>query len=251
MSLRPLALITGGCRRLGAHIAMRLAAAGYDLALHAGHDPELEPWLADALRAVEFAVFVADLGEATEVARLPEKVADRFGRPIALLVNSASRFAVAEPGGGPHDAVMAHMAVNLAAPFALAIAVAEAASGEGAAIVNLLDQRIANPPPDQLAYTLSKQALAEATRTMAIALAPHVRVNGVAPGLVLPTADYAPGQVERLAQRMPLARHAAPQDVADAVAWLAQARSVTGQTLFVDGGAHLISFPRDFAYLDR
>lgn len=243
-----LALVTGSCRRLGAQIAARLADAGYDIALHAGHDAEPEPWLAARIETVAHALFVADLADPAATADLPRRVAEHFGRPIDLLVNNASRFEAIGDDGAPYEELLAHLGVNLAAPYALATQLAAAG---GSAVVNILDQRIANPPRDQLAYTISKQALAEATRTLAIALAPRVRVNGVAPGLVIPTADYSDGQAERIAASMPLERLATPDEIADTVAWLAQARSVTGQTVFVDGGAHLRSFDRDFVHIAR
>lgn len=249
--MRPLALVTGGCRRLGAHIAARLAEAGYDLALHSHSGDAPEAWLAERLAAVDHACFVAELADPAAVAALARQVRAHFGRPIALLVNSASRFAAAEAGDDIHASIVDHVAVNVAAPVALATAVADGAGAAGAAVVNILDQRIANPPIDQRAYTLSKQALAEATRTLAIALAPGVRVNGVAPGLVLPTGDYTDGQVDRIGAMMPLGHNAGAGDIADAVLWLAQARSVTGQIVFVDGGAHLKSFERDFVHLAR
>jgi pteridine reductase len=117
-------------------------------------------------------------------------------------------------------------------------------------VVNIVDQRIKQPNGDQLSYTMSKQALAAATETLARVLAPQVRVNAVAPGLTLPTADYRPAQMVVLEDAMPLKRLPEPDDVADAVLWLAQARATTGQTLFVDGGAAMKSFERDFMYLD-
>lgn len=248
--MKGLALVTGSCRRLGAHIAARLAADGYDIALHAGHDPEPEPWLLERLARVEHHVFQADLADAAAVDALPDRVADAFGRPIDVLVNNASRFAALADDGPPYAELMDHLAVNVAAPWALAIKVARIAPDK-AAIVNILDQRIQHPPRDQLAYTVSKQALAEATRTLAMALAPAARVNGVAPGLVIPTEDYSSGQPERLGMVMPLGRLALAEEIADAVAWLAAARSITGQVVFVDGGAHLKSWERDFVHIER
>jgi pteridine reductase len=249
--MRPLALVTGSYRRLGAHIAARLAAHGFSIALHAGHESAPEPWLAERLRDVPHHLFVADLSDGDAVAALPAEIERRFGYPLTLLVNNASRFAALAKGDEAFDDVMAHMGVNVAAPYALAHAVARGAGGGDATVVNILDQRIAHPPIDQQAYTLSKQALAEATRTLARALAPRVRVNAVAPGLTIPTDDYSDVQMARLAAMMPLERLAAPEEVAEAVAWLAAARSVTGQTIFVDGGAHLRSFERDFIHLGR
>ncbi|MFD1788739.1 SDR family oxidoreductase [Sphingomonas floccifaciens] len=245
----PLALVTGGARRLGAHIAARLAQAGYDLALQSGSGAPPEDWLLDAIGDRRCETFLTDLDDPGAVAALPDAVARRFGRPIDVLINGASRFGAMDGADGAYDAVAAHLRVNLAAPVALATAVARA--GHGVAIVNILDQRIANPPVDQLAYTLSKQALAEATRTLALALAPKARVNGVAPGLVLPTEDYATGQFDRVGALMPLGRNARADEIADAVLWLARAEAVTGQVIFVDGGAHLKSFERDFVHLAR
>lgn len=244
-----LALVTGGARRLGAYIAARLAAAGYDLALQSRSGDAPEDWLRARLGERQCEMIVADLDDADAVAALPGTVAARFGRPIDLLVNCASRFAAMEGADCAYDRVLGLVRTNLAAPVALAKAVAD--GRPGVAIVNILDQRIANPPVDQLAYTLSKQALAEATRTLALALAPHARVNGVAPGLVLATEEYADGQFERVGALMPLGRNARADEVADAVLWLATAQAVTGQVIFVDGGAHLKSFERDFVHLAR
>lgn len=245
----PLVLVTGGGRRLGAHIAVRLAQAGYDIAVQSRSGDAPDDWMVDRLGDRRCEMFVADLDDADAVRALPQRVADRFARPIDLLVNCASRFAAMDGADCAFDSVVAHLRTNLAAPVALARAIAD--GQRSVAVVNILDQRIANPPVDQLAYTLSKQALAEATRTLALALAPHARVNGVAPGLILPTDDYAPGQLERIGALMPLGRNAGAEEVADAVLWLAQARSVTGQVVFVDGGAHLKSFERDFVHLER
>lgn len=249
--MQPLALVTGSCRRLGAHIAARLAEAGYAIALHAGHESMPEPWLLERLGGVPHHLFVADLADAAEVTALPDRVAAHFAAPVTLLVNNASRFAALDAGEDAFADVMAHMSVNLAAPYALALTVAQGVGSAGGAVVNILDQRIAHPPVDQQAYTLSKQALSEATRTLARVLAPNVRVNAVAPGLTIPTDDYTPDQMARLAAMMPLARLASPEEIADAVAWLAGAGAVTGQTVFVDGGAHLKSFERDFVHLGR
>lgn len=239
------ALVTGGCRRLGAHIAARLGEAGYDVAYHASDDATPERWLAVRLDAagVRHHGFAADL-DGAGAAGLIADVAERFGAPVELLVNNASRFDVGDSSLASMAAMTAHFTTNVAAPVMLAEALAE--QGGQAAVVNILDQRIAHPPRDQLAYTLSKQALAEATRTLATSLAPLVRVNGVAPGLTLPTGDYAPDQIARLTAMMPLERLPQPGDIADAVLFLARARSTTGQILFVDGGAGLTRFDRDF-----
>jgi pteridine reductase len=254
MTARPLALVTGSCRRLGAHIAAALGEAGYNLALHASRTPVPEPWLIQRLDAAgaAYRTLDCDLDDLDAADALVGRTAAEFGRPVALLVNNASRFQVEEQGLPGGLALIDHFRVNAAAPVVLARALAnELGDGGEGAVVNILDQRIAHPPADQLAYTLSKQALAEATRTLARVLAPQVRVNAVAPGLTIPTDDYGEAQLARLAASMPLGRLSRPQDVAAAVVHLAQARASTGQTLFVDGGAGLHDFARDFLHLER
>ncbi len=253
MSGRPLALVTGSCRRLGAHIGAALGEAGYDLALHASTIAEPERWLVDRLDAAgaAYRAFACDLGDFAAVEALVPQVIGAFGRAPVLLVNNASRFAANEQGLPGGDALVDHFRVNAAAPVLLARAFALALGGGEGAVVNILDQRIAHPPADQLAYTLSKQALAEATRTLARVLAPRVRVNAVAPGLTIPTRDYGAAQLARLTAAMPLERLSQPGDVAAAVVYLAGARASTGQTLFVDGGAGLHDFARDFVHLER
>ena len=246
--MAPLALVTGGCRRLGAAIAARLAAAGYALALHGHHDAEPEPGLVEALIGVEWQGFVADLADPAAAGALFADVARRFGRAPDLLVNSASLFGQDRLADTSAAALAEHHAVNVAAPALLLQAFA-AADGEERAVVNILDQRVRKPHGDQLAYTLSKLALAGLTEIAARELAPAIRVNAVAPGLTLATDDYDGEQMTRLAALMPLRRLPIPADIADAVLFLARADGVIGQTLFVDGGAHHLSFERDFMHL--
>ncbi len=250
----PLALVTGGMHRLGASIAARLAAAGYALALHKHHARDPDPALAAVLaqHGTDWQRFRADLADADEVAGLIPRVCDHFGRTPDLLVNNAAVFA--EGGWEALTAAdLARMnAVNFHAPVMLTQAlVASSPAGSQPAIVNIVDQRVANPVPDQLAYSLSKGALFQATRTLAAAFGLRARVNAVAPGLTIVTDDYTPGQADRLAARMPLGRLPTPSDVADAVLYLANARSTTGQTLFIDGGASLAPLGRDFLFLER
>ncbi|WNO52961.1 SDR family oxidoreductase [Stakelama saccharophila] len=248
-----LALVTGSTHRLGAHIAARLGEAGFAVALHASRPRAAEDWLTDRLDRAGAAhhCFAADLAEDDACDRLVAAAADHFAEPVAMLVNNASMFA-AESAGPPDMATLdAHFRVNTAAPFLLAHAVARGLGEGTGAVVNILDQRIRNPHGDQQAYTLSKQALAEATRLLAATLAPRVRVNGVAPGLTLATADYDAAQVVRLKDLMPLRCLSAPDDVADAVLYFAHARATTGQILYVDGGAAMTRFDRDFVHLAR
>lgn len=252
-AVRPLALVTGGCRRVGAEIAARLGEGGFDLALHGGHRLDPESGLVERLdrAGAAYRFFLADLADAAQVDGLVAAAATAFGRPVDLLVNNASQFDAAEAGLPDMAALIDYFTVNSAAPFRLAVRLAQQAGGGTRAVVNILDQRIANPNRDQLAYTVSKQALGGMTRTLAVALAPQVRVNAVAPGLTLPTADYDAAQMERLVAMMPLGRLSTPSDIAEAVHYLATAPAVTGQTIFVDGGAAMTCFDRDFVNLAR
>lgn len=238
----PLALVTGGCRRLGAAIAARLAEAGCALALHSAHEHDPEPVLVERVRAagVPWERFVADFAEPGAADALFDAVVARFGRAPELIVNSASVFGQDRFGASDEAAMLEAYRINTIAPARLMQRI------ERGAVVNILDQRIAQPHGDQFAYSLSKMALAGATAIAARALAPRVRVNAVAPGLTLPTPDYDADQLARVAARMPLERLPAPEEIAEAVLYLAQAKSVTGQTIFVDAGARFVSFGGDF-----
>ncbi|MDH7639705.1 SDR family oxidoreductase [Sphingomonas oryzagri] len=250
---RPLALVTGGCRRLGAAICIALADAGYDLAIHSSPASAPEEGLSERLTAAGAAWhhLTADLSDAAAVEALLPAVHRAAARWPALLVNNAARFDYDSPETVRQSGLIDHYAVNCAAPVLLARALAAIASaGHPVAIVNILDQRIAAPNADQFSYTLSKLALSEATTILARQFAPHVRVSAVAPGLTLPTPDYDAARMARAAARMPLELLADPAEIAEAVVYLARARAVTGQTLFVDGGAHLRHYPRDFLYLE-
>lgn len=252
---RPLALVTGGLHRIGAVIAARLAREGYAIAIHKRSDGEPDAVLAEALAetSADWRDFAADLGDRDQVDALVPAVIAHFGRAPALLVNNASYFADGDWNRLAGRDLAEAMQVNHHAPIMLARAVVQANADADIrpAIVNILDQRVVNPVPDQLAYSLSKQALYAATSSLAATFGGKARVNAVAPGLTLPTEDYSAAQMERLAKRMPLGVLPTPDQVADAVLWLARAEAVTGQTIFVDGGAHLVQFDRDFVALER
>lgn len=252
-NLRPLALITGGWRRIGGAIARKLASEGWDLALHAHHpltfDTEFKAqleWLGAAVHPV-----AGDLEDPEFPPRLIAEVAQAAGRSPDLLVNSASLFHDDRADTITSEELEQHFRVNLFAPLMLTRAFAEALGERRGSVVNILDQRVMNPVPDQMSYTLSKQALHASVRTLARAMAPRVRINGVAPGLILPTSDYDVQQWQRLEEIMPLKRLPGADEIADAVHFLSVAGSVTGQTIFVDAGANLESYPRDFVYMEK
>jgi pteridine reductase len=249
---RPLALVTGGKRRLGAAISAKFASAGYALALVSHVDKAAEDELLEVLLTndSEWHNFTTDLSNPVNAEQLIADVAAHFGRVPNVLVNNAAMFGQDHWEEMTAQTLDAHFRLNLFTPLILAKALVNAADEmTKPAIVNILDQRIANPHQDQLSYTLSKQALASSVRSMASAFGKRARVNGVAPGLVIATDDYNAQQMHRLADMMPLGTLPDPSSIADAVVYLAEAKDVTGQIIFVDGGAHLKSFDRDFLHL--
>lgn len=248
--VRPLALVTGGMRRLGAAISARLAEAGYDLALSSHGEALPENGLANSLATTgaNWHGFVADLALPEIPQELLKSVIDHFGRAPELLVNNAAIFGQDDWSTMDSDSLEAHFRLNSFAPVMLSQALVKAA-GTQVAIVHIVDQRIDNPPRDQISYTLSKQALAASVRTMANAFGTKARVNAVAPGLVIATEEYDADQEVRIAGMMPLGALPDAEGVADAVLYLASAKHVTGQTIYVDGGAHLKSYDRDFVHL--
>jgi len=155
-----------------------------------------------------------------------------------VLVNNASVFADDRLDSLTGESWSSHMDVNLRAPVLLAQAFA-AQAPDGSVIINILDQRVLKPDPRFFSYGLSKSALWVATRTMAQALAPHIRVNGVGPGPILPSVHQAAGEFEAEARATLLQRPGSPEAVAQAVRWLVDAGQVTGQMIAVDGGQHL------------
>ncbi len=249
-----LALVTGGHRRLGGVIATALAQAGFSLAIHGSHDTRLDSVLALALdkHQTEWDGFVVDFADPEAAEELIANIAVRFGRAPDVLVNSAAMFGQDRLDSVTAADLMQHYAVNCAAPTLLTKAFATVPAGlADRCIVNILDQRIDHPHGDQLAYTLSKMALAGLTQMSARSLSPQIRVNAVAPGLTIATPDYDDAQIERLAQMMPLARLPQAEQIAEAVLYLVNASAVTGQTLYVDGGAHMQAYDRDFMHIGK
>ena len=239
---RPLAaLVTGGAQRIGRAIALALARAGYAVAVHArGSQAEADALCAEIAAAGRRARCVlADLADHGAVLRLVAEAAEAVG-PLTLLVNNAALFEPDEIGKLDRERFDRQFAVNLRAPLFLVQAfAAQAPEAADASVVNLLDQRVYKPTPHFLTYGLTKSALHTATTTLAQALAPRLRVNAVAPGPTLPSPRQDAAAFARQAQAVPLRRGPAPEEIADAVIFLAHARSVTGATLAVDGGQRL------------
>jgi NAD(P)-dependent dehydrogenase (short-subunit alcohol dehydrogenase family) len=234
------ALITGAGRRIGRAVALALARAGYAVALHANRSRSDAERLAAEIAGSggRASVVLGDLADADAVRGLVPAAA-AFG-PLTLLVNSAAEFEPDEIAGLDHARFERTMAVNLATPLFLAQAfAAQVPDGSDASIVNLVDQRVFKPTPKFFSYTLSKSALHAATTTLAQALAPKVRVNAVAPGPTLPSPRQTEAQFAVQTAALPLKHGPSPEDVAAAVVYLAQAKSVSGATIAVDGGQHL------------
>jgi NAD(P)-dependent dehydrogenase (short-subunit alcohol dehydrogenase family) len=251
----PAVLVTGAARRLGREMALGLAAAGWQVAVHyRGSAGEAQATVADCQAAgragARFECFQADLADEAATRALVPTVVQRMGH-LDAVVNNASLFEHDDAHSFGHALLQAHLATNAAAPILLAQALhahLQARDGQGA-VVNLLDQKLWNPNPDFLSYTLSKAALESATTLLAQALAPRLRVVGVAPGLTLTSHMLAEDKFRELHRLSPLGRSSTPQDVVAAVRFALENRSITGTTLLVDGGQHLMKFERDFSLM--
>jgi NAD(P)-dependent dehydrogenase (short-subunit alcohol dehydrogenase family) len=241
-------LVTGGGKRLGAAIARACAAAGWRVVVHYGASAAEAQALAAELGG---AAVHGDLADPVGVAALFARARDVAGGPIAALVNSASLFAYDRPEAlDPALAARLH-AINAVTPAMLAAALAAQDDLADGAVVNLLDQKLANPNPDFFSYSLSKYALAGATEMLAQALAPKVRVNAVAPGITLPSGDQSEAEFAAVAADNLLRRPVGAAAVAEAVVYLLGARSVTGQSLYVDCGQRFLRRDGDVMFEGR
>jgi NAD(P)-dependent dehydrogenase (short-subunit alcohol dehydrogenase family) len=247
------ALVTGAGRRIGRAIALGLAQAGWDIAVHYRASEDEARETADAVRALgrRAVTLQCDLSDEGPVRGLLARAAEALGS-IGCVVNNASQFDYDSATGFSPALLASHMQANVAAPILLAQALhAATPAGSQAVVINLLDQKLANLNPDFLSYTLSKAALQTATTMLAQALAPTVRVVGVAPGITMVSGEQTEAGFASAHQATPLGRSSTPQDVADAVCYLAGARAITGTTLLVDGGQHLMPLPRDVMFLTK
>ncbi len=241
---RPLALVTGGARRIGAAIVRRLHAAGYDIALHhfaSAREAQALVAELEAARPGSAAAFTADLRVFDRIPELCAQVVGRFGR-LDALVNNASAY-YTTPFGGVTPAQWDDLfAINVRAPFFLAQCAAPHLAHRAGAIVNLIDAYAERPRSGISAHAASKAALMGATRALAVELAPQVRVNGVSPGAILwPTQGQDDGLQQALIDRTPLARTGTAEEVAEAVRWLLQDASyLTGEILNLDGGRNAL-----------
>lgn len=246
------ALVTGAGKRLGRSIALGLARAGWDIAVHFHRSASEAQQVSREIQALERrAVCIgADLGDQASVLALFDQARSQLGA-ITCLVNNASRFELDQPHDFSMEKLEQHMRPNLAAPLLLGRQLHAAAleAEHDAVIINLLDQKLENLNPDFFSYTLSKAALLAATKMMAMAFSPRVRVNGVSPGATLPSWEQSGKGFEQAKKIALLRESSAPQDIVDAVVYLARAKAVTGVNLIVDGGQHLLPLNRDVMFL--
>jgi NAD(P)-dependent dehydrogenase (short-subunit alcohol dehydrogenase family) len=233
------ALVTGGGKRIGRAICLELAQAGHDVAVHYRSDPEEAEVVAEAVRALggRAAILQADLTDEDQVKGLVPAAVAALGS-LSVLINNASVFENDAVGDLSRETWDRHLDTNLRAPVVLAEAFAKQAP-DGSVIVNLLDQRVLKPDPRFFSYALSRNGLWWATRTLAQALAPRIRVNGVGPGPTLPSVHQTKADFAAEAAGTLLQKPGSPEAVAAAVLWLVEADMVTGQMIAVDGGQHL------------
>lgn len=235
-------LVTGAAKRLGRAIALHLAETGWAVAVHYNNSSaEAEETVAALLKkGVHAAAINADLTKEADTERLVARAREAVG-PLTALVNNASVFENDTIATMTRQSWDKHMEANLRAPLVLSRDfAAQLAEGQEGAIVNLLDQRLLKPTPQFLSYGVSRAGLHWLTVTLAQALGPRIRVNGVAPGPTLRNERQSEAHFKRQQESTILGRGAMPEDVARAVGYLIEARAVTGQMIAVDGGQHLI-----------
>lgn len=248
---RKTALVTGAARRIGRAIALALAQRGWDVVIHYARSADAAHATVAAIEALgqRAVALQCDLNDEAAVKALVRRASAALG-PVSCVVNNASLFDYDSAADFSAASLQAHMHVNLVAPILLAQALYEATpDGAQAIVVNLLDQKLFNLNPDFLSYTLSKAALHSATTMLALALAPKVRVVGIAPGITLVSGDQSEAEFARAHKVTPLGRSSTPDDIAAAVCFVAEAPAITGTTLVVDGGQHLVPLQRDVMFV--
>lgn len=245
------ALVTGGARRIGRAIALGMAGAGWDIAVHYGTSQADAEATVAAIQALgqRAIALQCDLHDADATALLLDTAQAKLGR-VSCLVNNASIFEFDDVANFSAELLERHVRINLTAPILLARALhASVPPGEEAVVINLSDQKLQNMNPDFFSYTLSKAALECATTMLAQALAPNVRVVGIAPGITLVSRGQSDEGFKQAHALTPLGRSSTVEDIAATVCFVAATKSITGTTLMVDGGQHLMPLARDVLFL--
>ncbi len=253
-------LVTGAAKRLGREIALHFGKAGWNVVVHFGHSAtEAEHTAKEICNLGSSAIALqANLMDESQVKSLFKKSVIHFGR-IDCLINSAAIFEYDRPSQSnqvvSQKILTEHIHTNLTAPVLLAqemyqhIKTFEKSSDDFVPVtIQLLDQKLINLNPDYFSYTLSKSALLTATEMMALDFAPYLRSVGLAPGITLPSGDQTQAQFETAHRITPMGYSSNPSDIAHAALFIANARAITGTTLYVDGGQHLLSSDRDVMF---
>ena len=251
-------LITGGAKRIGSVICSELAKDGWDVAIHYNKSENESKILEKKIRKLgkNSISIQADFNTFTNNEMFLDLIKDveRKLGPVSLLVNNAAVFNFDSPDSTSIDQMKFHLSNNLIAPIMLTKALYQLrkttkSNLTTSAVINLLDQKLWNTNPDFFSYTLSKSALNEATVLMAKSFAPDLRVLGIAPGITLPVKNQNEGDFKDAHSKTPLKKSSTPIDIADAVVWLSKAKAITGTTLIVDGGQHLLPSERDVVFM--
>ena len=255
-------LVTGAAKRLGREIALEFARRGWDIAIHYGQSAsEAQATVAEIQKlGRKVAAFKADLANEMEINSLFTAVLAKFGN-LQCLVNSASIFEYDRANSDTplsSQILQDHMQVNVAAPILLSQLMFEYQKSRTKqasdsdlltpSVIQLLDQKLINLNPDYLSYTLSKAALLTSVEVLAVDFAPHLRMIGLAPGITLTSGDQTESGFTEAHQMTPLGRSSNPSDIANAAVFLASSNAITGTTLYVDGGQHLLPSLRDVMF---
>jgi NAD(P)-dependent dehydrogenase (short-subunit alcohol dehydrogenase family) len=246
----PLALVTGAGARLGAEIARHLAKNGYKVIVHVNRGIEngrkVVKEITDAGNSA--AMMSGDLRRPANVARLFEKLVKQHGLP-QLIVNNASVFRYDFPGKGQVELLEDSLSIHVKAPYVLTeLAYRKATRARPVTIVNILDQKLRNLNPDYFSYTLGKFGLLALTNMWQMVPTNRLRVFGILPGLLFPSGKQTTADFKRVQNNTLFGRNPTPQEIAAAVLFLAQSKSMPGQNVIIDGGEHLVKRARDIAY---
>ena len=237
------ALVTGAGKRLGREMALYLAQAGYDVAVHYASSEKDARQVASEIEKTgsRAALLQADLLVEADMQSLMTRARDALGGPVTLLVNNASIFEPDDLETGTRESWDRHLESNLRAPFVLtqSFAAQPDLPARGALIVNMIDQRVRKLTPQYMSYTLAKSALWTLTQTAAQALAPKIRVNAIGPGPTLRNERQSEAEFDAQQNATLLQTGASPSDLCQTLGYLIDAGAVTGQMLCVDGGQHL------------
>lgn len=250
-----IALITGAAKRVGRVIALQMAAAGWDIAIHYGKSKQDALGLISQIEQLGCRAIgiEADLQNPIDVKRIIPECVARLGLPDCL-INNAALFEYDEPSSFQNHLFNAHLQINVAAPVMLSeelyhLHAQQVSPKEPGVVIHLLDQKLDNLNPDFFSYTMSKAALEAAMKMQAMHFAPVLRVVGVAPGITMISGDQTATGFQQAHQMTPLQRSSSPEDIAQGILYVCSAKAMTGTTMQIDGGQHLFGSRRDVMFL--